>query len=92
MTYVVHLPDPLRHKIAGWGLPPEVELGFLEQIQTRVLSCVAPPGVIRACIEIQVPDYTGCYYGFYGRIVAEMIGNNIVLRDCDFDPVPIVPT
>jgi len=89
MSCVPHLPLPLQHKIAGWGLPPEVELAFLEQIQARLLSCTDPPGVIRSCLEVIVPDRAGCSYAFYGRIVAEMVGNDIVLRDCDFDPIPL---
>jgi hypothetical protein len=89
MSYVVRLPDPLQHKIAGWGLPTEVEVALLETIQGRLLSCADPPGVLRTCLEVTIPDENGCYYGFYGRIVAEFVGNDIVLRDCDFDPFPI---
>lgn len=91
MSYVAHLPDPLQHKIAGWGLPPEVELAFLEQVQSRILACADSPGVLRICLEITLPDHAGCCYAFYGRIVAETVGNDIVLRDCDFDPVPSGP-
>lgn len=72
----------------GWGLPPEAELAFLEQVHSEVLKCDIPPGVIRKCLEITLPDINGCSYSFYGRIVAEVIGSDIVLKDCDFDPIP----
>jgi hypothetical protein len=89
MSYVPRLPDPLYHKIAGWGLPTEVEIALLETIKARILSCGDPPGVMRTPLEVTIPDRNGCYYNFYGRIVAEVVGNDIVLRDCDFDPVPV---
>ena len=39
MSYVVRLPDPLQHKIAGWGLPTEVEVAFWRQFKDA--SCPA---------------------------------------------------
>jgi len=44
MNYEPVLPGPLRHKIAGWNLPPTVELTLLEEVRRHILDNLPSPG------------------------------------------------
>jgi hypothetical protein len=83
------LPVPLRHKIAGWNLPPAVELALLEQLRDRIVDDVPVPGqsVVRS-LEFSACDPPDGLFRFYVQYTVRMHRNVVALLDVSIDCLP----
>jgi hypothetical protein len=83
------LPESLRHKILGWGLPRNVLISFLTMIHDKLDKF--PPSssktIAKPCEHSSTCLKTGVGYSFYGRIAAQRssVDGELTIVDIDFD-------
>ena len=89
MSYALALPDPVRHKIAGWNLPPFVELVLLEAIEQHALSNQRTKRNSVCTMEFSTSDPgSGVMYGFYVYYTGIVCGEHWVFLDIDIQYLP----
>ena len=89
MSYALALPDPVRHKIAGWNLPPFVELVLLEAIEQHAISNQKTKGSTVRTLEVSASEPgSEITYGFYVYYTGTVRGEHWVFLDIDIECLP----
>jgi hypothetical protein len=94
MSYEPVLPNPVRHKIAGWNLPPSIELALLEELE-RHLALARPTctETLVSCFEFYPPDPpNGGQYGFYVQYSIRLYRDVLAVLDMSIDFCPCQQT
>jgi hypothetical protein len=88
MNYEPVLPGPLRHKIAGWNLPPTIELNLLEEVHRHVVDNLSSADETTVRVFELSGGTADDPYGFYVQYTIQVYRNILSLLDIDIEYLP----